>query len=307
MLGDFDADRDTDILSGSYPGELYLFRRGPDGSFEDREQLLDRDGKPVKADRASTVFPADWDADGDLDLILGSIRGSVFLVENEGNKGEPAFVAPVQLELESDSTDRPSNSGPIVADWDDDGLPDLMVGMGDGSVIWYRNTGVADKPEFAKGKTIVEKSPFGLRYENSKPGQWGARVKICATDFDGDGRLDLLLGDRSGSVTPRELTEEEQETLDSVTARLSELVKMRSKATQELLALRRKSLDSEIANTEENQQQSESQAKELRALQDRLQKLILEYNTCNLTIRDLGPVKTRHGFVWLFLRKAQAE
>ena len=125
MLGDFDTDGDTDILSGSYPGELYLFRRKPDGSFEDREQLLNRDEKPVKAARATTVFPADWDADGDLDLILGSIQGSVFLVLNEGSTAEPTFGDPVQLQLERGSTDRPSNSGPIVADWDDDGLADL--------------------------------------------------------------------------------------------------------------------------------------------------------------------------------------
>ena len=187
------------------------------------------------------------------------------------------------------------------------GAYNLLVGMGDGSVVWYRNTGAAGKPEFAKGETIVQKSPFGLRYENSKPGQWGARVKICATDFDGDGRLDLLLGDRSGSITPRELTEEQQQALDAATARLSELVRERSETTRKMLSLRRKSPDAETAKTEEGKQQSESLAKEMREVQERLQKLMPEYNTCSATIRDLGPVKARHGFVWLFLRKAETE
>src|SRR5437868_8071022 len=33
-----------------------------------------------------------------------------------------------------------------VADWDGDGLADLIVGCGDGSVIFYRNIGTAKEP-----------------------------------------------------------------------------------------------------------------------------------------------------------------
>ena len=38
---------------------------------------------------------------------------------------------------------------------------------------------------------------------------WGARVKVCAVDWNNDGRLDLLLGDRSGKLV--ELSKEKGE------------------------------------------------------------------------------------------------
>lgn len=307
MLGDFDADGDTDVLSGSYPGEIYLFRRNADGSFQDGEQLKDRNGDPIKADKASTVFAADWDADGDLDLILGSIRGDVFLVVNEGTTKEPAFGKPVRLEISDELKSHSSNSGPIVADWDGDGLADLLVGMGDGSVHWFRNVGSAEKPDFASGETLVEKSAFGFRFENRKPGQWGARVKLCATDFNGDGRLDLLLGDRSGSVIPRKLTEEQQQTLDKATQRLSELMTERSQLSLKMLKLQRASEDDEEPETEEDRQRVEQRDQQRQELQESMRKLSKEYADCSQTVRELGPERVRHGFVWLFLRKAESE
>ncbi len=304
MLGDFDADGDLDVLSGSYPGELYLFRRNADGSFQDGEKLKDRNGKEIKADKASTVFLADWDADGDFDLVLGSINGDVYLVINEGTAKEPAYGEPAKLDLGLQGR----NSGPIVADWDDDGLADLLVGLDDGSAHWFRNVGSAEKPEFASGEMLVEKSGFGFRFENRKPGMWGARVKPCATDFNGDGRLDLLLGDRSGEVVHRELTSEEQQSLEKAKKRLTELSAQRAEVSAKLLKLQRASKNDEEPKTEEESRQGAEGAKELQKLRNTLQHLTQGYAICSRKVRDLSGSQTvRHGFVWLFLRKPKTE
>ncbi len=308
MLGDFDADGDTDVLSGSYPGELYLFRRNADGSFQDGEQLKDRNGDPIKADKASTVFAADWDADGDLDLILGSIRGDVFLVVNEGTAKEPAFGEPVRLELGDALKSHSGNSGPIVADWDGDGLADLLVGMSDGSAHWFRNVGSAEEPEFAAAETLVEKSGFGFRFADRKPGQWGARVKLCATDFNGDGRLDLLLGDRSGEVVTRELTDQQQQELEKASRELREFAEQRAEISAQIRKWQQESQDEEEPKTEEDRQRLKEREQERQALEERLQGLMTRYAECNRKVRELGSSQTvRHGFVWLFLRKPETE
>jgi hypothetical protein len=282
-------------------------RRNADGTFQDGEKLADRNGNPINADKASTVFAADWDADGDLDLILGSIRGDVYLVTNEGTAGEPAYGEPVRLALSDELKSHSSNSGPIVADWDADGLADLLVGMSDGSVLWFRNVGSAGKPEFASGEILVEKSGFGFRFENRKPGMWGARVKLCATDFNGDGRLDLLLGDRSGSIIPRELTDQQQKTLDKATQRLSEIARERIELSRKMSELQRASKEAAEPETDEDRQRLEAQEQQRRELREKMRELSEEYGRCRQTVGELGPETVRHGFVWLFLRKPPDE
>ena len=81
-------------------------------------------------------------------------------------------------------------------------MHDLLVGMGDGSVLWFRNEGTSSQPKLASGEELVARSVFGFELEKARPdhGEWGARVKIHVVDFNGDTRPDLLIGDRSGSM-----------------------------------------------------------------------------------------------------------
>ena len=69
----------------------------------------------------------------------------------------------------------------------------------DGSVVWYRNAGTPEAPRLEAARPLVGPSPIGWGDdEKRRPGDWGLRVKPCVIDWDGDGRLDLLLGDRCG-------------------------------------------------------------------------------------------------------------
>jgi hypothetical protein len=44
---------------------------------------------------------------------------------------------------------------PFAADWDGDGRPDLLVGAGDGSVLWYRNVRSTGSPELAAAQVLI--------------------------------------------------------------------------------------------------------------------------------------------------------
>ena len=105
------------------------------------------------------------------------------------------------------------------ADWDGDGLADLLDGSEWGEINWYRNTGSADAPRYADAVTLVERSMFGRQEEGSTPKGPGQRVKVHVTDWNGDGRVDLLVGDVTWQQsTPNPLTAEEAQ----VKARLDE-------------------------------------------------------------------------------------
>ena len=215
---DFDGDGRTDNLSGSGPGQLYLFRRLEDGTFAEPEVLKNKDDKPIKAGAASVAFAHDWDCDGDLDLLVGTIGGQVWFVCNEGSREEPGYGEAKSIVADGDPICVPGgDAGPCVADWDADGKADLLVGCATGGVFWYRNTGAKGKPKLTAAAMLVPttdrrgKSESLSKATGDLPTLPGSRTKICVADFNGDGRLDLLVGDMQRQmVETRELTDEEK-------------------------------------------------------------------------------------------------
>lgn len=302
---DFDGDGDTDILTGSYsPGDLYLFRRGSDGKFT-REILKDRHGKNLQF-TASVPFAADWNGDGVLDLIVGDIQGSVHFIQNEGSAKALLFGSPQQLSADGKPIQAGhGDSGPIVADWDGDRVPDLLVGCGDGSVQFYRNLGTPKEAKLAAPRTLVAKSPEGKAWNGElKDLEWGARVKICAVDWNGDGKLDLLLGDRSSvKGTAPNLSESEKAEAEKARKRHAELSAEFSKLHSEgdypkLAEAYRKETDQakkaellkEVqARGQEIQKKAEPLMKEMRELQPLAQK-------------GQAPLRNA-GYVFVFLRQ----
>lgn len=224
---DWDADGTLDFISGSYdPGDLYLFRGLGEGAYAEVEKILDHTGTPLVhhpeqlkkyeemkddpdadpeasiqarvASFGSWAAPVDWDADGDLDVLIGSFGGQLYLRTNEGTRAAPIFsaastqIAGIQVS---------GHANPVAADWDGDGRWDLVVGASDGSVRWYRNEGTPEVPSFAEARVLVEKKADNkfLRQvlaPDAAPAP-GARAQICVVDYDLDGDLDLIVGDHS--------------------------------------------------------------------------------------------------------------
>jgi hypothetical protein len=290
-LVDLDGDRRPDILSGSWPGEIYFFQRCADGSFAAPQQLKTAGGKPLNVGSASVPFAFDWDGDGKPDLIVGTVSGEVFFVPNVGSRARPAFGAPRALSAGG----KPIRVGggdaaPVVADWDGDGKPDLVVGAGDGSVVWFRNEGTARKPRLAAAKVLVPPSPSPWRDDRARGrADWGVRVKPCVVDWDGDGRLDLLLGDLCGGCEQRP-------------ARTPEEAAEAKEAADRLPALRREwaaAYKEYAAAPERPSEADRARVADLRARVKRLKDEI----TRQSDVRDR--YKTgymSHGYVWLFRR-----
>lgn len=196
---DLDGDGRRDVITGCWPKALFVFRGNGNGRFETPLPILGQGGKPLEPGSASTAFAADWDGDGDLDLISGNLEGEVVLFRNARDGHANRFTKGQRVAAGGRAIEVPGgDSGPILADWDDDGRDDLLVAAGDGSVLCYHNRGTAEKPEFISGAEIV---PAGFRAGDVKAGY---RVKIAVADWNHDGGLDLLVGDRQQGdhVTP---------------------------------------------------------------------------------------------------------
>jgi hypothetical protein len=312
---DLDGDGHRDVVSGSYPGEIYLFAGDGEGGFLKGAKLADAEGKEIEVGRATVVFAVDWEGDGDLDLLVGDIEGRVSLLANgSGGKGL-ALGGPTRLTVEGAEIRAPGrNSGPVVADWDGDGRHDLVLGCGDGSVLFFRNTAEKGAPTLAKPVQIVGTSKTWPMGEGAKTSPCGNRAKLAVFDWNGDGKRDLLLGDfTSKKPEPRALTPEQQKRLNELTAERdkvgSELRKLWlakrpefEKAAREALGLDQTTpLAKLLAKlTKEKRQEYHRKQNEI-AMADPEYKALSERSS--EIYAELGELQGRpsmHGYVWLF-------
>lgn len=148
----------------------------------------------------SSWAAADWDKDGDLDLIA-AVNGDayttrdtadrIYLYENIGNK----FQAKYKLKSTNFGNFIPEkiNSLTIAAsDMDNDGKIDLVCGNDKGEILFYRNTSASANDLFPS---------FSLA-NNSFPGftiDVGGFSAPAIADINGDGLKDLVIG-RSDSM-----------------------------------------------------------------------------------------------------------
>jgi hypothetical protein len=177
---------------------------------------------------------------------------------------------------------------------------------------------VTGEPKFAAAELLVpEHDGYGFD-ELMEPGEEpapGIRSQIAVADYNGDGKVDLLLGDFCTTVTPKNnLTAKERETMLAVYGgvRDAQLAVRRINEAARIDFCKRFpgdelfSLDAVAASRDEGLKMSESRS--YRNLTAKAKTNIAEVLGPNLAKppRPAGHVNdycTCHGYVWLFLRK----
>lgn len=200
------AERDMDAWQNCYDERgiwmrpqfrafVYWLKGLANGRFARANILYLENDQPLEVCGQPSTMIADWDRDGDLDLILFDFKDTITYFENTGTRTAPRFTSGRFLrdpDGERLHFELCMGRGRTV-DWDRDGLPDIVFAEEDARVGWFRNTGrlVNGMPQFEKPRYFRQQADEVYSGALSCP--W-------ACDMDGDGDQDIVCGNSAGFI-----------------------------------------------------------------------------------------------------------
>jgi len=181
---DMDGDGDIDIVGGSFGiGDICWWENtaGNGTVWTNHTVVTGFCGNGVILGNVSSVYVADMDGDGDLDILGASCMGNaVCWWENTAGNG----TVWTERTVDTDFTD---GFGVYAADMDGDGDLDILGTGGStdgGNVCWWENT--------AGNGTVWTKHTVDTALTDGR--------SVYAADMDGDGDLDILRAGGRGLV-----------------------------------------------------------------------------------------------------------
>lgn len=192
----WDNEKDLDLIVGNSTGQLTLFRSSNDLPFSHSLPVLQQGVSipGINSHPHAVPYVYDWNDDNKKDLIIGDANGNIWAYLNSGTNESPMFnggskvlgTGSVALSVGNDAI-------PRVEQWDGVGNKDLVVGNSKGEVYVFLSgtktpTGT---PTFTTGKKVQA---------DNKDIDVGLNAAPFLTYWDNDDRIDLLVGEKDGSL-----------------------------------------------------------------------------------------------------------
>ncbi|MEM1391948.1 MAG: DUF4347 domain-containing protein, partial [Cyanobacteria bacterium P01_H01_bin.150] len=197
---DLDGDGDLDLVVGTQNNGIRYFKNTGGVSLANFEEQTGTSNpfSNIKLTGAAPSF-ADLDGNGNPDLVLGGTDGSLTYYVHTGSSTSPRFTLPTALNpVRSNPFENlklENNSTPFLVDFDGDGDFDIVSGgkrTSNGTTFhlsYYENNGSKTSPKFKTATNIPNTNITA-----------GANSIPYLIDWNGDGKLDLILSQQNGAV-----------------------------------------------------------------------------------------------------------
>jgi uncharacterized protein (DUF2141 family) len=203
VVADIDNDGDLDLM---YTNErhynVFFYRNTGSASAPQFSEETLSSTNPFKniVIESTSTYPnasiafADMDLDGDLDLVTSNTKGKFHYLQNVGTKENAAFTKMTGVFNPFQDISVYRYGTPFMADLNGDGLPDMISGCVYGTLYYYEN-GYAPTFSLWEAKDKDE-------YYTTNLGQIdvGKDSSPAFGDVDGDGDLDMLVGETKGRL-----------------------------------------------------------------------------------------------------------